>query len=175
KKNYEFGTALTDLPHIPLLKQNTFMGYPRPDGRVGTRNYIAVVGASNCSAFVVDKVAAAFDNHDFGGTGIDGVVSFPHGDGCGKSPGPDLDFLKRTINGVVDHPNIVGAVVIGLGCETNQIGYYMSSDSERAYAAPRRGFPLQGSGGTGRAVEDSVKAARELIDEAGSSERISVP
>jgi altronate hydrolase len=175
KKNYEFGTALTDLPHIPLIKQNTFMGYPRPDGRVGTRNYIAVVGASNCSAFVVDKVAAAFENHDFGGTGIDGVVSFPHGDGCGKSAGPDMDFLKRTIDGVVDHPNIVGAVVVGLGCEVNQIGYYMREGNERNYAAPRRGFTLQESGGTRLAVQDSVKAVRELIEEVGSFERVVCP
>lgn len=175
KKEYEFGTNLTDLPDTPQLKRNTFMGYPRPDGRVGTRNYIAVVGASNCSAFVVEKVAASFDNEDFGDSGLDGVVAFPHGDGCGKAEGPDMDFLRRTIDGVVDHPNIVGAVVIGLGCEVNQIGHYMREGEDKGTATPRRGFTLQESGGTRRAVEDSIKAVRELIAEVGSFERVPCP
>lgn len=174
-KEYEFATALTDLPDIPLLEQNTFMGYPRPDGRVGTRNYIAVVGASNCSAFVVEKVAAAFEHEGFGDSGLDGVVAFPHGDGCGKAEGPDMDFLRRTIDGVVDHPNIVGAVVIGLGCEVNQIGHYMRSGDKEGYAAPRRGFTLQESGGTRLAVEDSIKAVWELIAEVGTFKRVPCP
>ena len=56
---------------------------------------------------------------------LDGVVAFPHGEGCGQNVGPDLQQLQRTLTGVLSHPNIAGAIILGLGCEVNQIDHYL--------------------------------------------------
>ncbi len=58
---------------------------------------------------------------------MDGVVAFPHGEGCSHSIGPDTRQLHRVISGVLEHPNVGGALLIGLGCEVNQIGDYAPS------------------------------------------------
>ena len=171
EKQYEFGTGLTDLRHIPLLDARTFLGFPRADGRVGTRNFIAIVGASNCSAFAVQQVEEAFRNVDLSGSGIDGVVAFPQSEGCGMAEGPDSRQLRRLLDGVADHPNVAAAVMVGLGCEVNQVSYYMRPEGNGDGRAPRRGFTLQESGGTRHAVADSVKAVRELMAEVGKLER----
>ena len=55
------------------------MGYARPDGRAGTRNYVAIVGASNCSAYATQKIADEFVNESFDGTGIDVVAGRARG------------------------------------------------------------------------------------------------
>ena len=174
-REYEFSTALNDLSHIPLHPARTFLGYPRKDGRVGTRNYIAVVGASNCAAYATQKVEAAFRNESFEGTGIDGVVCFPHGDGCGQAEGPDTQLLRQTLEGLADHPNVAAAVMVGLGCEVNQVSYYLRDGVGANGSAPRRGLTLQESGGTRHAIADSIKAVRELMAEVGKSERVESP
>ncbi len=173
-QQFEFATALNDLSDVPLLAEKTFMGYPRADGRVGTRNYIAIVGASNCSAHAVQKVEAAFRDESFEDVGVDGVVCFPHADGCGQAEGSDMQVLRRTLDGVADHPNVAAAVVIGLGCEVNQVSYFVRPEDANG-RAPRRGFTLQESGGTRQAIDDSVKAVRELIEEVGRLERVECP
>ncbi|MEX2302474.1 MAG: altronate dehydratase family protein [Bryobacterales bacterium] len=174
-REYEFATALNDQSHIPLHAAQTFLGYPRADGRVGTRNYVAVIGASNCAAYATQKVEAAFRNESFEGSGIDGVVCFPHGDGCGQAEGPDTQLLRETLEGLADHPNVAAAVMVGLGCEVNQVSYYLREGPNGNGAAPRRGFTLQESGGTRHAIADSVKAVRELIAEVGKAERVACP
>ena len=173
-REYEFATALNDLAAIPLLPQRTFMGYPRADGRVGSRNFVAVIGASNCAAFATQKIEEVFARESFAGTGIDGVVSFPHADGCGQADGADLRQLQRTLNGLADHPNVAAAIMVGLGCEVNQISYYLREQNGHA-GTLRRGLTLQESGGTRQVVEDGAKGIRELITEAGRLERRECP
>ena len=134
-----------------------------------------IVGASNCAAYATQKVEEAFRNESFEGTGIDGVVCFPHGDGCGQAEGPDTQLLRHTLEGLADHPNVAAAVMVGLGCEVNQVSYYLRDGVNGNGAAPRRGFTLQESGGTRHAIADSVKAVRELIAEVGRSERVECP
>ena len=56
---------------------------------------------------------------------VDGVVAFPHGEGCGHTFGPDIEQLRRTLGGVLAHPNVSAAVILGLGCEVNQIDHYL--------------------------------------------------
>src|SRR4029077_10952257 len=104
-------------------KMPTFMGYVREDGRVGTRNYIAVVAASNCAAHTAEMIAGSFESALLP-ENIDGVVAFPHGDGCGQTMGPDTDQLRRTLAGVLAHPNIAAAVILGLGCGGKHIRPY---------------------------------------------------
>jgi altronate dehydratase len=170
-RDWAFSTNVSDLRDIPLAEPATFLGYPRADGRVGTRNYLAVAGASNCAAHAVSEIEAAFRWESFAGTNFDGVVCFPHGDGCGQNEGADLAQLRRTIEGVLDHPNVAAAIVVGLGCEVNQISYYLPENGDGF----RRGLTLQESGGTRNAVRDAAKAIRELIDTVGRLERVEAP
>ena len=109
------------------------MGYPREDGRVGTRNYIAVVAASNCAAHTAELIARSYEGETLP-PNVDGVVAFPHGEGCGHAFGPDIDQLRRTLGGVLMHPNVSAAVILGLGCEVNQIDHYLGAGAPRTAA-----------------------------------------
>ena len=71
---------------------------------------------------------------------VDGVVAFPHGEGCGHAFGPDVDQLRRTLGGVLAHPNVSAAVILGLGCEVNQIDHYLG-DGAPTSRAPGRPDP----------------------------------
>ncbi len=175
ERSYEFGTVPVDMGGLPAPGRTTFMGYPRADGRAGTRNFVAIVGASNCAAYATERIADAFRDESFAGTGVDGVVALPHADGCGQAEGADTDLLRRTLDGLADHPNIAAAVVVGLGCEVNQIGYYLRPEVTLPGMPQRRGLTLQESGGTRRAVEDGVRAVRELIESAGRLQRQPCP
>lgn len=175
KRDYEFATVHTDLNEVPLPEMRTFLGYPRADGRAGTRNYVAIVGASNCAAYATERIAAAFHHENFTGTGVDGVVALPHADGCGQSEREDSALLRKTLDGLADHPNVAAAVVVGLGCEVNQVGYYLRPTPGAPGKAPRLGLTLQESGGTRRVVEDGAKAVWELIERVGQIERRPCP
>src|SRR6266702_4279664 len=121
--NYEFPSGEIPYP-TPPAKMPTFMGYVREDGRVGTRNYIAVVAASNCAAHTAELIARSYEGETLP-YNVDGVVAFPHGEGCGHAFGPDMDQLRRTLGGVLVHPNVSAALILGLGCEVNQIDHYL--------------------------------------------------
>src|SRR6185437_1395676 len=112
-----------DLPHVPAAG---FLGFQRADGRVGTRNYIAVVAASNCAAYTSELIAQSFAKETLPAN-VDGVVAFPHGEGCGQAIGPDTDQLERTLKGVLNHPNVSAALILGLGCEVNQVAHYLGN------------------------------------------------
>ncbi len=101
---------------------------------MGTRNYIAVVAASNCAAHTAELIAASFEGETLP-PNVDGVVAFPHGDGCGMAIGPDTEQLQRTLAGVLAHPNVAAAVILGLGCEVNQIEHYLGPNAPRSSAA----------------------------------------
>ena len=122
--NYEF--PLGDKPAAIRSEGPAWRGFLREDGRAGTRNYIAVVAASNCAAHTVEAIARSYDAEGLP-PGVDGVVAFPHGEGCGHSIGPDTEQLQRTLWGVLDHPNVSAAIVLGLGCEVNQIDHYLGA------------------------------------------------
>jgi altronate hydrolase len=165
--DYEFPSE--DHPLAPLpANVPTFLGYQRPDGRAGTRNYIAVVAASNCAAHTAEWIAESYRGFDFP-AGVDGVVAFPHGDGCGQTLGPDTDQLRRTLSGVLDHPNVSSAIILGLGCEVNQIDHYLGAGTPRSERLI--GMTLQATGGTRATVEASRKAIAGFIERAASEKR----
>jgi altronate hydrolase len=150
----------------------TFLGYPREDGRVGTRNYIAVVAASNCAAHTSEMIAASFHGAVLP-PNIDGVVAFPHGEGCGMSIGPDSIQLQRTLAGVLAHPNVAAAVIMGLGCEVNQIEHYLGPNAPKSTRLV--GLTVQNSGGTERAVAAARKAILAQMEQASAEVRKEVP
>ncbi len=158
---YEFPEHDVEIP--PCAENGPrFRGYQREDGRAGTRNYIAVVAASNCAAHTVEQIAKSYENETLP-PNVDGVVAFPHGEGCGMTQGPDKTQLQRTLAGVLDHPNVSSALIIGLGCEVNQIDHYLGPRANGAPPRPERlvGLTVQGSGGTRGTVEARTPRHRQ--------------
>jgi altronate hydrolase len=153
----------------------TFEGYVRPDGRVGTRNYIGVLTSVNCSATVARRVADWFHPDrmaDF--PGCDGVAAFTHMTGCGTpATGEGVDNLNRTLAGYARHPNFAGLVVIGLGCEVNQIDRLFAEFGLSA-GPLLQAFTIQDAGGTQKAIDRGIALARELAQETGKARRQTV-
>jgi altronate hydrolase len=131
-----------------------------------------VVAASNCAAHTAEQVAQSFAGERLP-PNVDGVVAFPHGDGCGHAAGPDMEQLRRTLGGVMAHPNVSAAVILGLGCEGNQIDHYLGSG---APASSRLvGLTLQSSGGTRGAMEAARREIARFLDRASAEERVPAP
>ena len=105
--------------------------------------------------------------------GVDGVVAFPHGEGCGHTIGPDTDQLHRVIAGVLDHPNVAAGLLIGLGCEVNQIDGYFPNATHHTDRLV--GMTLQESGGTRATVEEGVRQVRRLLEVAAGYRRSAIP
>lgn len=147
-----------------VVSTRSFRGYRRSDGRVGTRNYIAVVAASNCAAHTANLVERQFEGRALPAN-IDGIVSFPHGDGCGQSAGKDMEQLQRTLEGVLDHSNVAAAVILGLGCEVNQIDHYLGRPQQGS-SKSLVGLTLQDSGGTRQALLRASEQIGTLINNA---------
>jgi altronate hydrolase len=167
---YEFPEGETPFP-APPKDMPTFLGYVREDGRVGTRNYIAVVAASNCAAHTSELIAESFLGETLP-SNIDGVVAFPHGEGCGMSIGPDSRLLQRTLAGVLSHPNLAAAIVLGLGCEVNQIDHYLGPNAPRSSRLV--GMTLQGSGGTRGAKDAARREIRAMLEQVSEEKRTEV-
>jgi arabinonate dehydratase len=155
----------------------TFDGILRPDGRVGTRNYVAVLSTVNCSATVVRRIASAFsapgalDEHP----AVDGVIAITHGTGCGLSAdGAGLDLLRRTLAGYAGHPNVGGVVVVGLGCEVNQIAGLVDR-FDLPDSTPVRHMTIQHLGGSVATVRAGVQEVSEMLRVAGAVERRPMP
>lgn len=166
QRAYEFPDHETPLPPPPA-DMPTFLGYPRSDGRAGTRNYIAVVAASNCAAHTAELIARSYISETLP-PNVDGIIAFPHGEGCAHSIGPDTEQLHRTIWGMLDHPNVSSAIVLGLGCEVNQISQYTGS-------ARVTGMTLQDSGGTLATVAAARREIARMMERASSEHRVELP
>lgn len=168
---FRFPAAERAFP-APPANMPTFLGFEREDGRAGTRNYIAVVAASNCAAHTAELIAASFAGEALP-PNVDGVVAFPHGEGCGHSIGPDTVQLQRTLGGVLNHPNVGGAIILGLGCEVNQIDHYIGEGAPRTDRLV--GMTLQGEGGTRAAVESARKAIAKMFERVSAEKRVEIP
>ncbi|MFZ5961865.1 UxaA family hydrolase [Thalassococcus sp. BH17M4-6] len=124
---YEFGTNLR--PVAPAASADTFMGYRRAGGRVGTRNYLAVLTSVNCSATAARLIAQNFTPERLAPyTNVDGVVAFVHGTGCAMGgDGTGFEALQRTLWGYARNPNVGGVLMAGLGCEMMQIDWLIEA------------------------------------------------
>ena len=158
----------------------TFDGIVRPDGRVATRNYIGVLTSVNCSATAARAIADAFrrDIHPEALApypNVDGVVALTHGMGCATaSDGEELQVLRRTLGGYARHPNFAAVLVVGLGCETNQIQGLVAQEGLQE-GARLLTFNIQDTGGTARTVARGVELIRALLPEANRVQRQPVP
>ena len=123
---YEFGTNLRD---VTPATGDTFMGYRRENGKVGTRNYIAIVTSVNCSATAARRITDHFTPERLAEyPNVDGVVAFVHGTGCGMAgDGEGFEALQRVMWGYARHPNHAGVLMVDLGCEMNQIDWLLEA------------------------------------------------
>jgi altronate hydrolase len=160
---------------LPEAEQATFQGYVRPNGSVGTRNYIGILSTVNCSATVVHKVAEAFKQGLLDAyPHIDGVVGLSHGLGCGmEMSGEPMQLLRRTIGGYARNPNFAAVLIIGLGCERNQMQGLV--EQEDLSSGPRlHTFVMQEEGGTRKTIEAAVAAVQAMLPEANQARRSTV-
>lgn len=169
---YDFGQGVRPVRYVPATERRTFQGFPRADGRAGTRNYLAIISSVNCSASVSRYVADRFRGdglRDF--PQVDGVLALTHKGGCGAHyGGAEVDLLQRTLAGFARHPNIAGYLLIGLGCEVNQI----PDLSERQGLHSPRSLIIQDEGGLVETVEAGVRAISLLLPAANECRRQSV-
>ncbi len=177
-QNYEIGVDLAAArAAIPKIETATFMGYRRPNGQVGTRNYIAVCATVNCSATVIrraaEQVMASGLLNDY--PNVDGVVAFAHGTGCGMAAsGPGFDNLQRVLWGHATHPNVGAAVFVGLGCEVMQVARMKSSFGSTG-AERFHGLTIQDTGGTTKTVARIVEQIHALLPEVNDIRREPIP
>jgi altronate hydrolase len=175
-RDYAHASEYRPVSLVPAAQRASFEGIVRADGRVATRNFIGVLSTVNCSATVVRRIADWFTPERLADyPNIDGVVAFSHSLGCGmEMSGEPMALLRRTIGGYARHANLAAALIVGLGCERNQLGELMAD--EKMQAGPRlRTFVMQETGGTRRTIEAGVEAVRALLPEANRVVRETVP
>jgi len=180
EREYAFSTLVEPTPYAD--PGATFLGLLREDGRVATRNYIGILTSVNCSATVAGSIADAFRPRPLSGDGplagfpnVDGVVALTHKTGCGMaSTGEGMDVLRRTIGGYARHPNFAAVIVVGLGCEANQIAPLV--ETQGLQVGPRlQTMTIQDTGGTARTVERGIALVKEILPEANRVRRRAVP
>ena len=161
---------------LPEAERATFQGIVRDDGRVATRNYIGICSTVNCSATVVRKAAEYFTPERLAAyPNVDGVVAFSHGLGCGmEMSGEPMDLLRRTIAGFACHPNVAATLIVGLGCERNQIAGLMQAHGLET--GPKlHTFTMQATGGTRKTIAAVIEAIEAMLPEADKVTRQPVP
>jgi altronate hydrolase len=163
----------------PPEQMRHFEGYRRPDGRVGTRNYVALVSTVNCSASVTQFVRERFRDVQRDFPGVDGVIALTHKSGCGQVlGGEDHRILERVLAGYARHPNVAAYVVIGLGCEVNQAPAMIERHKLSVVGNPRERpvvITIQEAGGVRKAVEAAVTAVAKLLPRANEARRTRQP
>ncbi|MEJ6388747.1 UxaA family hydrolase [Gymnodinialimonas ulvae] len=162
---------------VPKVSPRMFDGYLRADGRVGTRNQIALLATVNCSASVIRQAADQITRSGIldAYPNVDGVVAFAHGTGCGmNASGPGWDNLQRVLWGHATHPNIAAAVFVGLGCEVMQIArmrqMFGSDGVERFH-----GLTIQDSGGTTATIAQIIAKVEALLPIVNAARRSPQP
>jgi altronate hydrolase len=175
-RDYAFGTAIQQPDFVAAAERRRFPGFLRPDGRVGTRNYVAVISSVNCSASVASFVRDRFRTPEFRRDfpHVDGVIAFNHKSGCCVQPGEPMEVLRRVHAGMARHVNIAGFVVIGLGCEGNQIESLRNDyrlDELPHGTPPTAWLSIQQGGGVSKTVERAVEAVARILPQANAARR----
>ncbi|MPZ12675.1 MAG: altronate dehydratase, partial [Kiloniellaceae bacterium] len=177
EREYDFGVDARAHDPVPAAERASFAGYVRAGGRVGTRNYIGILTSVNCSATAARRIADTFGAPGALGDypGVDGVVALTHGTGCGMAgSGEGFEVLQRTLAGYAAHPNFGGFLLIGLGCEVNQVSS-LTGGFELAPGVPMSAMTIQELGGTMATVREGVARVREMLPEVARAQRQQVP
>ena len=142
----------------------TFMGFKRPDGKVGVRNEIWVIPTVGCVNNVATAIAKQANAYVKGS--VDEVIAYPHPYGCSQM-GEDQENSRKILADLINHPNAGGVLVLGLGCENSSIDilkpYIEDYDENRVKFIVSQECEDE--------IESSLEAIKELIDYAASFER----
>ncbi len=176
-RDYAFGQAVQETDMVLARQRATFQGYRREDGRVGTRNYIGIVTSVNCSATAAKQIAREVERtgllEDY--PNVDGIVPIVHGAGCCIGTDDEaFRMLQRTIWGHARHANFASVLMLGLGCEANQIPLMLEafgSPSEETFHYTT----LQREGGTRKTVDEAVAWFKSVLPRANAAVREAVP
>jgi altronate hydrolase len=158
-------TLRADAPAPP---PRTWQGYKRADGRVGTRNEVWVINTVGCVNWAAEKIARSA-NERFSGA-IDGVHAFAHPYGCSQL-GDDLGHTRQVLAGLMRHPNAGGVLVLGLGCENNQLDALLAE----AGAVDRSRVRFFNTQDVFDEVQSGVTALNELVERMRDDRRETVP
>jgi len=137
-----------------------FLGYKRANGTFGTRNHVLVISSVACANGVVEAIGRALPE----------VVTVTHGYGCGTGP-QDLSVSYRTLTGLINHPNVGAALVIGLGCETLGTAMIMSSIQDK----PAECLVIQESGGSAATTKKGIEIAEKFLKTIDKQKRVPTP
>jgi len=176
-RDYAFCADAKPTEYAP--QPRTFRGIVRDDGRVATRNYVGILSSVNCSATVVRAIADRFRRDVFHEglaeyANIDGVVALTHGTGCGMDMGESMAVLRRTLGGYAKHANFGAVLVIGLGCEANQIAALLGAEGLQE-GDRLRTYNMQEVGGTAKAIARGVALINEMLPAVNDVVRREVP
>ncbi|MEQ8250419.1 MAG: altronate dehydratase family protein [Oceanibaculum nanhaiense] len=176
ERDYAFSSAVKPTGYVPEADRATFLGFLRPGGMAGTRNYIGILTSVNCSATVAKYIAAAITPEILAQyPNVDGVVALVHSTGCGMADsGEGYANLQRTLWGHARHPNFAGILMVGLGCEVNQIDFLLE-----AYGLERgprfQTMTIQDIGGTRKTVDRGVEIVKSMLPAANEARRTALP
>jgi altronate dehydratase len=166
-----FAEGAQDLPNFLEGSPGFFNGFLRPDGRVGTRNYIVVIASVQCAAQVCHRIASHFNSVKLERyPNVDGVIALTHNGGCGQA---DYCLLQRTLIGMATHPNTAAALLVGLGCEGNQLVNIKEADelAEQNMVVPPRFLEIQPLGGSRKTIQAGIDAVESMLPEADQALR----
>jgi altronate hydrolase len=163
------------IPQTASILDRTFLGFRREDGRVGTRNYIAVISTVSCANQSARLIAEAFQRTrraEF--PNVDSVVAIVHATGCCAPPDSlSYRYLQRTLFHLAAHPNVCGAIFISLGCEGNQV-----QEPSAAFPDPVPSssvLTIQNLGGIRATVRAGIAAVEQLLPVVNASRRTPQP
>lgn len=183
--NYE--TAIEKIAKNKISKKllteksskKTFLGYERPDGRIGTRNFYLVVPTSLCASDVASKIAVSLDTDELlkkKYKNIDGIVAATHTEGCGCNDGEIIERLLLTLRNTVAHPNVGGALIVDLGCEkTNKKSVSKYFGNLQKYKKPIDFITIQSEGGTNKTITKGKNIILNRLAEVNDINREGVP
>jgi len=177
ERDYAFSEDAAETAMVPEADRATFQGFRREDGQVGTRNYIGIVTSVNCSATVARHIAREVEKRgildDY--PNVDGIVPIVHGAGCCTATDDEgFRMLQRTVWGHARHANFASVLMLGLGCEANQIPFMldvMGKPSEETFHYTT----IQAEGGTRKTVEEAVQWFQGILPRANAMTRETVP
>lgn len=179
QREFEIGADVRPVAFYPPEEMRYFEGYRREDGRVGTRNYVAVISTVNCSASVCQFIRERFRDVRQNFPRVDGVLAITHKSGCGtKLFGEEHLVLERVLAGYAGHPNVAGYILIGLGCEINQAVTLVERERLAVPGLSDRQptiLTIQESGGVRKTVEKGIEAVLKLLPKANEARRTKEP
>jgi len=135
-----------------------FLGYKRPDGKVGVRNHVVILPSVACSSEVCNAIARK----------VKGTLSIPHQHGCAQLTF-DAEQTARTLIGVGKNPNVAAVLVIGLGCEG--VNSSMISSKIAESGKPVKNLVIQEVGGSPKTIKEGIKIARQMVSLASRLKR----